>query len=306
MSVSNQTMYRYIQSVAMPFAYPGNFVPGISIGSNRYVKEGTIAPRTYTLGTTDVLEVLLISPNYYLANTLYCKPAVLLSKLNPSSTTTLESRYGMANDVFQEYEVSGVPTYLRKASGRIISTGAMRCEVVTYTKTVSDTPVTIENLTTTGLASSMIYNVPGNHQFWINAFPQQLEKRCMAVGVYLPAQSLHQLVRISNVSGNNIQVNLTGVMLLEKTDPSFTTIPTVISQTPFGLTNYILERLRNSYSFVVYNPYDPVAVVMDRQLLITRIKSVIKDLSTEWYDMLKAIPGINLKKLINFVIFHLE
>jgi hypothetical protein len=301
-------MFRYIQSVALPPAYPDPYVPDISIKNDRFVSTETVRPITYTLNADQTLEVLLIAPCYYPGSSTISKKAVLLSKVNPQIITSLDARYNVANDVFPYVEELEKPGYCHKVSACITATGLTNFEGMWYMKSITTGVATTQlGLTNGGNASpKTIFDIPQNHQLWINYFPENTEKRTLALGAYLPGRSMHYMARFKNPSFEPIKITVTGQCLVEKVDETSNIAPVVVKQTPLGITQHLFEQIRSDYTFVVWNPIDAIAAKSARITLREKLGNALNSVVSQWYDMMKEIPNIDLTKLTNFIIFYLE
>lgn len=294
--------YECIESAMLPFLFSNDIVHDISVGTNREVKRGLAHSRSFELGPNDVLEVLLIAPSVSLSGGTMNRIASLYSKINPTVTTNVTSRYD--SDQFVEFEYPDLGSYTHKVAARVKTTGALEARSAVFMKVPSTSVSLIGSFQTSPplLISTLL---PG-HEHWMNAVSVDTTKRLHHNDALRQHQSLHLLVRFTNLSPEVVHATVSGMFLFEKLNLDAPISPRIARQMPLGLNNYVIGKLFLKYMFVMHNPNDLAATLLLKRSIRNDVKQAIKDLAQDWKDLLSAVPGMDAAKLINFIIFYLE
>lgn len=301
--LDNSHMYKYIQSVLMPFAYD-KYLPLLPNNNERALREGSTTSRSYTLGINDVLEVLMISPAFNPTTEITSSHAMILSKVNPPASHDLDTRLGLASNVFTDPEPSDTAFYVIRGAGHITTTGLVRYEAANYAYStiLVRPPATI-------FASNPKQEgqLDKDQQLWMMILPQYTEKRSFTTSVYRPGVCIHTLVKISNISNTILTVTVGAPpLLVEKTDWS-TTLPTrIVPHTPIGFVQHVLERLRSKYWMMIIDPLDIQEIKNKKNQIRQDIISAVDAMTQEWHSLFRNTSNYDLKKLTNFIIFYLE
>lgn len=298
-------IYGYIQSVFARSLYPTPNVPDLAGPVERLIQNPTITPVSYTLNSGDLLEVLLITDCVNIQYPQYSRPAILLAKVNPSTFTNLGMRYG-GPDLFMLSDDINFPSYIHHASARVTATGRLSCQTVMFCRDPTITPVPSFN-TIVNSTPKTTYSVPTGHEFWINAIPNSMQKLSFSANQIHSASisPVSYLVQINNLENKPITVTVAGNIVQESIQNSYLTNFSVSKSTPIRFVQYILEMLRQRYSFYVLNPNS----IESKKTLMGQLKldinTSINTLVNNWQNLLNVVPGFNLDDIINFIIFYL-
>lgn len=306
-----ETTYEYFKSVFMPFAYTGTkYIPDIPYQGVRRLSVGSASDKTYIVPPGGNVEALLVSPCLVTGtyDSSFSELVSFFSVLNPTLTGGISSRYGTTSDTMNLGSSSQVPMYLHKACGSISATGPVTYEACMFVKTLATTAETPDQMFSLHATVSGVLQPSDN--FWINTLPVYFEKNSLdnTAGVYRQGTCVHYLVRITNNGTTNTTVYVTGSSYIVGERDGVTTNDgtLAIKSSPLGFTQYVLEKLRSKHCFMVLDKNDTNAVTAKKTEIETDIKQAITELAQDWYDLMKAVPGIDLTKLINFIIFYLE
>lgn len=296
----------------MPFAYSSTkYIPDIPYKGIRGSLFGTGTPQTYTVPPGSNVEALLVSPCLVIGGTggAMTELVAFYSRLNPTATGNLSTRYSISSDAMNLSTSNQPSVYLHKACGFINATGPVTYEACMFVKTLADTAETPDQMFSLHTKTSGV--LQPSDKFWINALPVYFEKRSSddVNNTYRPGVCVHYLIKITNNGTSNTTVYVNGgnaYIVAERDNVNNDVSALVIKSSPIGFTQYVLEKLRSKHCFMVLNDSDATAVAEKKAEIEADIKLAINELAQDWYDMVKAIPGIDLSKLINFIIFYLE
>lgn len=303
--------YEYFKSVFMPFAYiDTKYFPDIPYKGLRGGVTNLGVDQTYTVPPGENVEAILISPCLITGgvDSSYSEVVSFFSKLNPTATGDLHLRYNTSDSINMSVS-NQVAMYLHKACGFIHATGPVTYEACMFVKTLATTSQTPDEMFSLHTKTSGV--LQPSDKFWINTLPVYFEKRSFdsSSNTYRPGVSVHYLIRITNNGTSNATVYVKGGIgntVGERDTLTTDNSAWVIKSSPLGFTQYVLEKLRSKHCFMVLNNSDATAVATKKAEIEADIKLAINELAQDWYDMLKAIPGIDLSRLINFIIFYLE
>ena len=303
-----ETTYEYFKAVFMPFAYTGmKYVPDRPQQNNRGILNASAVDQSYTVGPGGVVEALMICPFLSTTQPSSSSMVLFLSGLGPTSNGTVFQRYTHTN-VLRVSTIQN-PVSLHMACGSIHADDPVTYEACMFVKTTGDASQLPDDVFSFNTKYSGVLQPP--NKLWINTIPVNFSKKSNDYlnNVYLPGTNVHYIVRITNTGTNPTTVYVRGnatsaVVDRELIVGNIVSVP--LKTSPSGFTHYVLERLRNKHCFMVLNDTDPAAVATKKIEIEADIKNEINELAKNWYDLMKAVPGIDLTKLINFIIFYLE
>lgn len=309
-----ENIYDYVKSVFMPFEYSGNNVSGIPYQGPITIQTANIAineSENHLLSDSSWYEILIVTPSLYDDGTgtdtssalfaVYCKTSP-----NTISGQNLENRYiGTPNNRLYS---DGRAVSLEKASLYIEVNRPVQYEACMFVKTSSyfaENPDEMFNV-----HKKYEGNIQINEKLWINTIPIFTEIRSMSNQAYRQGISVHYLIRIKRLNPliTSVYVRKTPKSIIARYPRATTSVNSHIEakSLPLGFTQYVFEKLRDKYSFIVIDQTNTELVSAKKLELEMDIKTAVNELSEELYGMFKHIGSVNLTKLINFVIFYIE
>lgn len=303
-----ETTYEYFKSVFMPFAYTNTkYIPDSPYKKNKGIASLIGNDKVYTVQPGGVVEVLSICPYLSITNGTVSGIIKIFSALDPTLSGNTEQRY--SGGIVLGLSSPQPATSLHRACASIYANVPVTYEACMYVKTSGDVAELPENMFLFNKKYSGVLQPPD--KFWINMIPLYFEKKSHdnLNNSYLPGTNVHYMVRIINTgtSPATVYVNKNSDSTIVENDIiSGSGVTTPLTTSPIGFTHYVLERLRDKHCFMVLDNTNSVAVNAKKTEIEADIKNEINELAKNWYDLMKVIPGIDLSKLNNFIIFYLE